>query len=852
LYATQTELERPRASAPGRWGVVAERSVTLASSILVGLLVARVLAPRLGHWLSVLRATNLPKEVVWGGENLKAQWYSYLFVVAIVLVSAACSVLLERLARPRPGANMLIWASAAVAGCLATSWQVSLLVLPAWALLIILLMPQVDPHARRAPATGPRALAASVVATAGLVTSWGVWITLPGLKGRLVLVAAAVPLALAALVIARRLRGPDSARRLTLDAVSAIPILFLPLIGLMRNPSPRYVVALVALSLAMRAIAAGRLAARVPLRALALVLAPWALVAAATIPLGFRDLPDINHQIHEGQRLGWINSVMDGKFLMADAGLIYAPMRDYLAAAYLGAFGTTVEQHRICSTLLNLSAVAILLAVAVRPAGGSLPIQLFFSYFLLWYTPLVCMIWYKSEFSFGWAEMNRMALAMAAVLGAAGAVRGVRPGRMPDWRRAARLFGWGAVASFSTLYSYEFGLCALAATVLTIPIDRALRPSTAPWPRRLASAAMVGASYVSGAVATIAAFLAVYALYGRASEWTRNSVGILTLVGSGEFGGWPWPVNAGSFLSIRNLTADPHSRLEKIRFCIPPAVYVTSVAVLVAKALRREWTGRSTTQLVLTLFGLASFRYTLGLSDYYHVINATMPAIFLIVIMSRDALSYRMPAPAIGGRPAPIGAMAVGVLVLASVVIGETRKDKDFRFTGALRSRIVTQLRRSESPSFGKPYRHPEIPRAGDVVMQDDLEDLIRYVRTHSSPDDPIFCRMSYMDGGEIYFLADRPNPSRFDVPEEIITLASRRELLEQLKRNPPLFVIGTETYHVGDEVGRYFDEGWEPVAQFGTLAVARRKDAREAPPKAARSGPVRADSPVVARAGEP
>ena len=61
-----------------------------------------------------------------------------------------------------------------------------------------------------------------------------------------------------------------------------------------------------------------RISVNVP--ALAFILAPWALLAMATVPLKMRDLPEINHQSHEGQRLGWINSVIHGKLLMADAG----------------------------------------------------------------------------------------------------------------------------------------------------------------------------------------------------------------------------------------------------------------------------------------------------------------------------------------------------------------------------------------------------------------------------------------------------------------------------------------------------------------------------------------------------
>src|SRR5262249_31990133 len=115
---------------------------------------------------------------------------------------------------------------------------------------------------------------------------------------------------------------------------------------------------------------------------------------------------------------------------------------------------------------------------------------------------------------------------------------------------------------------------------------------------------------------------------------------------------------------------------------------------------------------------------------------------------------------------------------------------------------------------------------AGDVFVPEDLEGLVRYLRTHSSAGDPIFCRTWFMNGPEIYFLADRRNPTRFDVPLEVITSSQQREILDQLERDPPLFVIGSEQSSTGDGASRYLDEGWQPVARFGELVVSRRKSA--------------------------
>ena len=42
------------------------------------------------------------------------------------------------------------------------------------------------------------------------------------------------------------------------------------------------------------------------------------------------------------------------------------------------------------------------------------------------------------------------------------------------------------------------------------------------------------------------------------------------------------------------------------------------------------------------------------------------------------------------------------------------------------------------------------------------------------------------MDGGEVYFLADRVNPTRFDVLTEIVTTGRQDIAFEEVKKDPP------------------------------------------------------------------
>ena len=99
----------------------------------------------------------------------------------------------------------------------------------------------------------------------------------------------------------------------------------------------------------------------------------------------------------------------------------------------------------------------------------------------------------------------------------------------------------------------------------------------------------------------------------------------------------------------------------------------------------------------------------------------------------------------------------------------------------------------NERPSSGPPYVYPGMPRAGDVKIQPEYVALVQGILANSSPADKIFQHISYMSGGEVYFLADRANPTSCDVLAEFLTPERQRLAYEQVASDPPKLIVGED-----------------------------------------------------------
>jgi hypothetical protein len=182
------------------------------------------------------------------------------------------------------------------------------------------------------------------------------------------------------------------------EAVAGVPFTLLPIVGLLREPSVNWVVlalgAYAAIRLADRAsIRLSSFARRVPttLADVAVVASFWGTCGIFTIPYRFRDLPRLNHNSHEATAYAAVNSILHGKFMMADAGMIYGPLRAYALTLYMLVAGVTAEQVRLGQALLNHATLAVLLGLGWRLVDRRMLAMVWFTYLLL--TGTAVLVW---------------------------------------------------------------------------------------------------------------------------------------------------------------------------------------------------------------------------------------------------------------------------------------------------------------------------------------------------------------------------------------------------------------------------------------------------------------------------
>ena len=797
-------------------------ALSSASAALLALLKARLWVP--GWTDAIVERTwseDLRKDLVWGLDNDHVGQTRYigfvltlLLVPAFVLLYGACDRLLSR-------GPKLLWLRFAlgafvVTGTLASAFGVSSFIGRSVVALVIAcslaIAPAFEGGAVRVIGH-PRATSSLVVLGAEtLGFAWTAWITLVWTYGPLTLGVVLLVIAAGAWRAGRSQAAESGGLTLDLDAITGAPFLVAPLLGLLREPSPLWLAAGIAIGAGLRAIASldGR-SLRLP-RSFGSVLAPWTVAAIFLVPLKFRDLADANWKNHEGQHLGWINSVFFGKFLMADAGFIYTALREYILAVLASFWGVTLEGVRLAHILLNLAGLLLFLEAGRRVTRGRLWLQAWLTYLLVTHSPIVFFLDYRRDLSFGWSDLARSGIACFVVVLAVERASRISPGRHPSRKDHRVLLSWGSLTGLSALYSHDFGLCAFGALALAIPLDRLLRRTSATWPGKLKAAVTLDTAYVTGFVGTISLFVGLYAAFGRADRLVTTFMETVPRMAAGIYGALGNVFDAVTFLSADALMAKGTYDIPALSFILPLGICVLAATRLTVTLVRGHWNARASVLLALLLFCATSLRHALLRSDTWHLMSGSAAPDVLLVALAADAARL---APRLRFRRwrVPLGAALVAATALWGIWVSE-----GCRY--ALKDRAVLVLNGEERPSTGPAYDFKDLPRVGDVNVQSSMLELVRYVREHTSRHDPILVRVNFLGGEEIYFLSDRRNPTRFDVMHEMLIFPLQREAFVDIVKDPPAFVIGGELALLGKEANMYIRAHWKKVKDFGSIPV--------------------------------
>jgi hypothetical protein len=750
-----------------------------------------------------------PDVAYWQSSDPLSGFFTYVLSIAIVLALVAAYVAIERLVSRWRLARVFLPCASLCAFAFTYSKQKlaypNAAIFGALGFITLVALANRGGGGARARPTPPRALAVFVLALEATALAWGGWLLTVNDGRSVALMAVFFALSFGAWRFRAGLeRGGDA---LAHEAVGGLPLLASPLLGLMRGPSVWWVVFALAVGVVLRSLAQR---SRVRLPDWAPPIAALSVASIFVIPLGLRDLPTVSLKDHEAQHLGWINSALHGKLLMADASTIYGPVREYLMTAWCLVTGTTLLQVRLAFVLLNLIGLGILLAVGWKLVARSVWLLAWYTLALLIYTPLWTMLTYKTEVSLGWADMARAGWAVLAIAGAIRAVRDL-DGVELTRRRLGRVAAWGAATLLSVLYGQEQGLCALGAVLVAAAVHPIV-VRRAPLRQRLVQSVAGTGAYLGGFVAATLVWLGAYATHGRAGLFLHTFFEGTNLGASGAWGASPFPVHPQSFESFTALVTGGGSPAGMAyEFLIAPAVYILTGAALLTRLGRGRWNDRATLVLALDLFGITTFRVAMHRADTYHLISSTVPAVMLLAALVADFARYR-PRVRIRRAVLPLG------LAAAVIVIGATFRSTFFT---SMQARMDAIFLAQEVPSKGPRFVHPGVDRAGDVFVPPGIEQLVVYIRKNTSPTDPIFCRMGPMVGPEIYFLADRRDPTRYDMLAELATLTMRTEARKEIEADPPKLVIG-EDGGEGPEIHAAL-AAWKKVATVGGVSVMAR-----------------------------
>jgi len=731
-----------------------------------------------------------------------------LAAVTGVLAALAARKLLDRSGR-RWLAPALVLAVVAAVGAHHARWLVG--AAPAFVVVASPLL--VTGRLRPVPwRSSERASALVCIASEAACIAVGAWLPCaewyPALLLPAMLVVAGVAACLAAL------HASDEVRWRVV--IAGLPAVLLPFFGLARQPT--IVPALVVTLLAAATLAAlprwPALEARALrwARAHATLLAMPALVLVLVLPWRFRDMGVADHAGHEGQHLGWINSISFGKLMMADAGFTYGPAREYALAALAWSMGgLTLEHVRLAHVVVNIVGLGCLFAAMRRVCAGQIHALLLGLALLVTHSALACFVVYTKTYSFGWADASRAGLATLSVVVALTRRLDASPGSRH------RLLGAGALAALSILYSHDFGVLAVIATLVGLTSEVLVARAKLPVRARVRATLRASAAYGAGLAVVLVPFLGVYAARGRLVALLRGYAWTVQVSGGTvAFPGKDWrfgdaldSLAAATRLTEQD-TAIPSRALD---YVLGPAIPVLGLCHVAVALVRRRFAQRTTVILALAVLAAGAVHHSLLCADAWHVANATTPGLVLLTALGAGGrrLVVRWP----DGRTLALGVVGVSALGVLWLANGGMVP---------INARLARIAAGDERPSKGDPYVYPDLPRVGDVGIGDQHTKVARYVREHSAPEDPVFCTTWMLGGGAEAFLSERRNPTSFDKPDEVVTRGQQAQALHDLEATPPVLIVGSFFDYLGDDAGALIRTRWV-VTTTDPVEVRRHRE---------------------------
>jgi hypothetical protein len=563
-------------------------------------------------------------------------------------------------------------------------------------------------------------------------------------------------------------------------ATGGLPFVALPVIAIVRVPTPQPAL-LVAIALVLSAIIAiGIRAPLAPRRA-------WSLAAFWIIPIliycfSYASSAQPTEAIdlfHRGESIGPASDYLRGKAPFRDVFVLHGMLEDGVLDAWL----MTLFGRSVSVSIARTVILGSLLAVTIWYLG----IVIFRS------IPLAMLV--VAMGSWTTAENNRTFFQVAAV-----ALLWIALNRRSRVAAAAA----GAFAAIALFFSYEIGVYTIVAAIVSIALvarKDALRPAA--W-------------FILGILLGATPFVAVLVLRGALGAFFEMSFVTIPRIIDAVWS-MPFPDLVSTFRKDLNLhTLSDFVLFEKFHLVLAPLTIVIAAVYLIQRALRRRLDDLDFALLLLTVFAAVTQRTAFGRAEFRHQYFAAFligPMLVLLAVLMvrrlRDLWTDE------GSR-----AMVVTLVTASLPAIAVL-----FWIPDLINTRIDDLVRYQARVLHLHRDAHAE-----EVALR--IDAVSQAVRELARTGQPIF---DFSNQPAFYFFADRPNPTRFYQVPILSPRAFQRETIATLERTKTPVIIrrSPEGYDVFDgvdndvraqAVAAYINDAYSYARTVRGVEIWRRK----------------------------
>ena len=246
---------------------------------------------------------------------------------------------------------------------------------------------------------------------------------------------------------------------------------------------------------------------------------------------------------------------------------------------------------------------------------------------------------------------------------------------------------------------------------------------------------------------------------------------------------------------------------ESFMWYFPILIYLMTLTFLLFHAVANQGRIKEWKLLLILMAGIICFRTALGRSDWHHI-TFSMAYLWLICFFflerimhaSKSRQSEKAEDDSIKAanaessmRRSPTVVLRFTFLLVILTGILSYFKADLYKPLAIVEQTLMRLPKFGAIPQEFKAYVEPDIERAGRILtppsQAKEIERVVAYLQENTAPTEPIF---DLSNQGAYYFLADRPNPTRYPLVVYASPEPLQKEVIADLEQAKPKYVIFT------------------------------------------------------------